>query len=80
MRIGTGIIIKRTTPVVAARTEVGGVYFNALFCGRSSKRTFNGVRLGINLAVDHNRALESGVWELWMTVEPAVHRFSPVDW
>ncbi|CAM9968751.1 unnamed protein product, partial [Scytosiphon promiscuus] len=61
-------------------TEVGGVFFNALFCGRRSKRTFNGVRLGINLAVDHNRALESGVWELWMTVEPAVHRFSPVDW
>lgn len=62
------------------RSEVGGVYFNALFCGRRSKRTFNGVRLAINLAVEHNRALETGVWELWITVEPAVHRFSPVDW
>ncbi|CAM9267860.1 unnamed protein product, partial [Ectocarpus fasciculatus] len=61
-------------------SEVGGVYFNALFCGRRSKRTFNGVRLQINLAVSHNRALETGVWELWMTVEPVVHRFSPVDW
>lgn len=56
------------------------MYFNGLFCGRQSKRTYNGVRLGINLAVDHNRALESGVWELWITVEPAVHHFSPVDW
>lgn len=62
------------------RSEVGGVYFNGLFCGRQSKRTYNGVRLGINLAVEHNRALESGVWELWITVEPAVHHFSPVDW
>ncbi|CAN0066057.1 unnamed protein product [Ectocarpus sp. 4 AP-2014] len=61
-------------------SEVGGVYFNALFCGRRSKRTFNGVRLQINLAVSHNRALETGVWELWMTAEPVVHRFSPVDW
>lgn len=67
-------------PCYYYRSEVGGVYFNGLFCGRQSKRTYNGVRLGINLAVDHNRALESGVWELWITVEPAVHHFSPVDW
>lgn len=62
------------------RSEVNGVFFNALFCGRRAKRTFNGVRLGVNLAASHNGALETGVWELWVTVEPVVHRFSPVDW
>lgn len=65
---------------MCARSEVDGVYFNALFCGRRSKRTFNGVRLGINLAMSNIANLETGVWELWITVEPVVHRFSPVDW
>lgn len=66
--------------IVMLRAEVGGVYFYGLFCGRRSKRTFNGVKLGFRLATSDALALDSGVWEIWITVEPAVHRFEPVDW
>lgn len=63
-----------------SRSEVDGVYFYGLFCGRGPKRKFNGVRLGINLAVSSTADLETGVWELWITVEPTVHQFSYLDW
>ena len=62
------------------RSEVDGVYFNGLFRGRGPKRTFSGVRLGINLAVSSVADLETGVWDVWISVEPSVRRFSPVNW
>lgn len=56
------------------------MYFNGLFCGQRSRDTYCGVRLEINLAATDMKVLKSGVWELWITMEPAVYRFHPVDW